>query len=92
MVTEAGTVTAPLLLANPTTTPLPGAAAVNATVQRSVPAPSREALAQLRRASEAVDEVEPLPCNFTALSTTFFVLVIAETLSCPTESVAEAGL
>ena len=47
-VTEAGTVTALLLLARLTTNPPVGAAALNVTVQLSVPAPVNDPLVQLR--------------------------------------------
>ena len=61
-VTEAGTVTAALLLARLTTKPVLGAAALNETVHLSVPAPIMDELAQLRPDSEGVP-FEPLPCS-----------------------------
>jgi hypothetical protein len=89
--TEAGTVTALLLLARLTVKPPLGAGALKVTLQESEPAPIIDELAQLSPAREAVEEEEPLPCNFTAPATVTFVLVIALTLSCPMESVADPG-
>jgi hypothetical protein len=59
-VTEAGTETAPLLLAMSTTIPLPGAAPFSVTVQVSAPAPIIEEFVQLRPDNEGVD-CDPLP-------------------------------
>jgi hypothetical protein len=89
--TVAGTVTVPLLLARLTVIPPVGAAALNVTVQGSVPAPIIEEFAQLTPDSADDDEVEPLPCNLTAPATFVFVLVVALTLSCAVESVAVPG-
>jgi len=89
--TEGGTVTAPLLLSRLTVKPALGAGAVNVTLQESVPAPIIDEFAQLKPDKEAVVEAEPLPCNFTEPPTFTFVLVIAFTLSCPVESVADPG-
>lgn len=88
---EAGTVTALLLLARFTVSPPLGACAFNVTVQASVPAPITVVLAQLRPESVAEDELAPFPCNFTAPATVCLVVVIAVTLSCPIESVVDAG-
>lgn len=66
-VTEAGTLMALLLLATLTTRPVLGAAAVNLTVQLSVPAPIMEVLEQLNDEREAVPEVDPFPCSLTVL-------------------------
>ncbi len=89
--TEAGTITALLLLARLTAMPLLGAGAVNVTLQESVPAPIIDELAQLRLVNEADDEPNPLPCSFTEPGTFNFVLLIAVTLSSPVESVADPG-
>jgi hypothetical protein len=88
---DAGTVTTPLLLARLTTMPLLGAAAVNVTLQESVPAPIMDELAQLRLDKDAVVGEDPLPCNFTEPATLIFVLVIAFTLSSAVVSVAAPG-
>lgn len=57
--TEAGTVTAELLLERPTANPPLGAAAFNVTVQLSVPAPVIEPLEQVSPASTGT----PVPLN-----------------------------
>jgi hypothetical protein len=88
---EIGTLTAGLLLARLTVKPLLGAGALSVTLQESEPVPIIDELAQLNPVREAVDELEPLPCNFTAPDTFTFELVIALTLSCPIESVAVPG-
>ena len=89
--TETGTLTAALLLARFTVTPPLGAAALNVTSHESDPAAIIDELAHVSPAKEAVDEEEPFPCNLTALATLVFVLVIALTLNCPIESVADPG-
>lgn len=61
IVTEAGTVTALLLLARLMMNPPVAAAAFNVTVQVSVPAPVSELLAQLRLVSKGT----PVPVNAT---------------------------
>ena len=80
IVTEPGTVTAVLLLARLTTTPLLLACVVSVTVQVSVPALVYELVAQLRLDNDAV-EFWPLPCNFTDADTLNDVLVIPVILS-----------
>ena len=89
--TEAGTLRAALLLVRVTLIPVLGAGEPNVTVQEVEPAPTINELAQLNAAKDW-DEVEPFPCNFTALARVVFVLVIALTLSCPVESIADPGL
>ena len=89
--TEAGTVTTLLLLARVTDLPPLGAAELNVTWQLSVPAPIIEEFTQLTPVRVADEELEPLPCNFTAPATSVFVLVVALTLSCAVESVADPG-
>jgi hypothetical protein len=90
--TEIGTVTAALLLARATAKPPLGAAAVNVTLQVSVPAPVIDELAQLTPARETPAEVAcPLPCSLAVLATVTFALVLTLTLSCPVMSVAVAG-
>lgn len=88
--TEAGTVTALLLLARVTSRPLLGAEAVNVTVQASGPDPVMVDFAQLRAASDAA-EPDPLPCSLTLLATVIKSLVLASTLSWPVVSVADPG-
>jgi hypothetical protein len=90
--TETGTVTALLLLARLTVKPLLGAGALNVTVHVSVPAPIIDGVAQPSPVSEASDEFDPFPCNFTPLVTFDDCTPTASTLSCPVESVAEPGL
>ena len=91
-VTEAGTVTAPLLLARLTTRPVPGAAPVNLMVQLSVEDPKTEEFAQLKEDSVAVPEFDPLPCSFTVLDMVVVVCLLkAETLICPFKSVSDPG-
>jgi hypothetical protein len=89
--TDAGTVTAPLLLVRLTAMPLLGAGAVNVTLQESEPVPVINEFAQLRDDTEAVVELDPLPCNFTEPPTLTFVAVIAFTLSSAVVSVAAPG-
>ena len=88
--TEAGTLMAALLLVRFTVMPMLGAAPLNLTSQESDPAPSIDELAQVSPDKEAVEE-EPFPCNFTAPATLVLVLVVALTLNCPIESVADPG-
>ncbi len=91
-VTEAGTITAPLLLERLTLSPPLGAELLNVTVHASVPDPVIDALLQDRALS--VDTVEadasPLPCSFTLATTELDVRVM--TLSCPVASVAAFGV
>jgi len=83
-VTEAGTVTAVSLLVSVTVCPPLGAALPSVTVQESVPAPVKEALAQLNEDMDAA-LVAPLPRKFTVVVFLFFELLA---LTC---SVAVAG-
>ena len=79
--TETGTLTALLLLARLTIMPLLEAGALNVTLQPSVPDPIIDELAQLSPTKEAVEEEEPLPCNFTVPPILTLELVTASTLS-----------
>lgn len=63
--TDAGTLTAPLLLARLTVVPPLGEDALKVTVQVSVPAPVIDEFAQLIPVNEVVEPADPLPCNFT---------------------------
>ncbi|HEY2470614.1 MAG TPA: hypothetical protein VGI45_22660 [Terracidiphilus sp.] len=65
-VTEAGTVSAEVLLERLTSSPLVGAALFVVTVQVSVPDPLTLVLAQLNPL-RAADPVDPLPCNLTVV-------------------------
>jgi hypothetical protein len=92
-VTEPGTAIALLLLARLTASPVLGAAAVNVTVQLSMPAPAIEELEQLRLDREAVPELEPFPCSFMVLDdlvVTREVLIVVR-LSVAVESVVVFG-
>jgi hypothetical protein len=92
-VTEPGTATALLLLARLTTNPPLGAAAVNVTVQLSLPAPLIEELEQLRVEREAVPEFEPFPCSLMVLDVVVVVreVLIVVRLSVAVESVVVFG-
>jgi hypothetical protein len=86
--TDAGTLTAVLLLERLTLNPLPDAAELNVTVQASVPEPVIDALPHDRAVKEAGAAV-PVPVRLTAL------LGLAEELlemvSCPVTDPATAG-
>jgi hypothetical protein len=87
-VTEAGTVSAPLLLlVRFTAIPFVGAASLSVTVQLSVPVPMMEAFAHFSDESE----IAPLPCSFTAADRSIEETVLPAMLSCPVESVVDAG-
>ncbi len=89
-ITEAGTVTALLLLARLTTAPPLGAAAVKVTVQSSDPAPFIEECAQLRPDRDAA--FFPAPCSLTVPPHRLASLVeMVVTLICPVVSVADPG-
>jgi hypothetical protein len=80
-VTEAGTFTALLLLARFIAIPLLGAAVFKVTVHVSAPALVIDEEAQPSPVSEARDDVDPFPCNFTPLVTFDDWLTTAFTLS-----------
>jgi hypothetical protein len=86
--TDAGTLTAVLLLERLTLNPLPDAAELNVTVQASVPEPVIDALPHDRALKEGGAGV-PLPARLTA------VLGLAEelleTVSCPATDPAAVG-
>ena len=90
-ITDAGTPTAPLLLARLTATPALGAAPLIATVQRSLPAPIIEEFAQLTPVSDGPDCEEPFPCSLMELVVFVVPVLIAVTLSCPVRSVVVPG-
>ncbi len=89
--TEAGTVTALLLLARLTVTFLFESSALSVTVQESVPAPIIDDFAQLSSVSEGTVEAEPWPCSLTAPARFTDVPVFASTLSWPVESAVDPG-
>lgn len=92
--TDAGTVTAVLLLARLTTRPVLGAAALSLTEQLSVPAPIMEVLVQLRLESEGVPELEPLPCSLVVAEDWLDIVdrLVVLTVSVPVESAVEVAL
>ena len=89
MVTEAGTLIAPLLLASVATNPVLGAAALIFTVQLSVPAPVIELLAQTSPESDA-GFCEPLPCSLIEFAV-LVAFVTAAMFSSPLASVVVPG-
>lgn len=94
-VTDAGTVTAPLLLDKLTTSPPLPAAALRSTVHPSLPGPLTELSLQDSELSVgAVEPVEtaaePLPCNLTFSDG--LELELLETVNCPVESPLAFGL
>jgi hypothetical protein len=84
-VTEAGTVTALLLLAKPTAKPPVVAAAFSVTVQLSVPVPVIEPLAQLR----LVNTGKPVPLRLIKVEVPLEELLLI--VSCPVALPADAG-
>ncbi|MFZ0745075.1 MAG: hypothetical protein WAM85_11755 [Terracidiphilus sp.] len=88
MVTEAGTVTAELLLDKLTVTPLAGAALLSVTVQASVPAPAMDPLVQVSALNTGVLEA-PVPLKLiTADGLVEELLVMA---NCPVAAPAVVG-
>ena len=92
-VTDAGTVTAVLLLARFTTMPVEGAAAVSVTVQLSVPAAIIDELVQLTMERDGVPEFDPFPCSFIVLDHLAAVVEVGADvrLMLPVESVVVVG-
>jgi hypothetical protein len=84
-VTEAGTVTAPLLLARFTVNPPVAAVAFNVTVQLSVPAPVKDPLVQLRPLSTGT----PVPLRPTIVDVPLVELLVS--VSCPVKTPAAVG-
>jgi len=81
-VTDAGTVTAALLLERLTVSPPLGAAVLSATVQASVPAPVMDALPQEMALSAAVVAAVPVPLRLTAAVGSVQLLLLVM-VSCP---------
>jgi hypothetical protein len=89
IVTEAGTVTAASLLLRSTLRPPLGAAAVNETVQTSVPAPVRDALVHDKLPTVAVAAAIPVPLRATTAEPPLAALL--ETVICPVAAPADLG-
>jgi len=89
-VTDAGTVTAELLLARLTAKPVLGAEPLNDTVQLSVPAPIIEELAQVSPEREG-DPFEPLPCSLVVLDDVLTLVerLVVAMLRVPVESAVD---
>jgi hypothetical protein len=93
-VTEAGTPIALLLLLRLTASPVLGAAAVNLTVQLSVPGPLIEVVEQLKLERDAVPEFEPFPWSLIVVEDFVELLVVPIVLKLrvAVESVVVFGL
>ena len=90
-VTEAGTVTAELLLDKLTVIPLPPAAVLSATVQESVPEPTMDALTQDNALNAAV-AVADVPVPLRAITTVLLVEEVLATVICPVAAPVATGL
>ncbi len=88
--TEAGTVTAALLLDKVTVVPLLGAAVLRVTVQESVPGPTTELLAQVSALGAGVTTATPVPLKLTVAVLSVVELVV--TVNCPVAAPAAVGL
>jgi hypothetical protein len=92
-VTDAGTLTDPLLLPNVTVTPPVGAAALSATVQLSVPAPVIDPLVQVSALNAGVLPVVavPVPLRFTVTVFAALPVELPVTINCPLAAPAPVG-
>ena len=86
-VTEAGTVTATLLLDRLTAKPPAGAAAVNVTVQASVPDPVKDDVLQVNPFSAAVTVPLPVKARVEVLP----LAALLEIVNCPVAAPAVVG-
>ena len=89
--TEAGTVTAALVLDRLTLRPPPGAAAFSVTVQASVTEPVKDALLQESALNAAV-VVPVVPVPFRVMAIAALVEELLVMVSCPVAAPAAAGL